>query len=99
MILDGGNASQIYLVCPAMAVQCDEIALTRLLLELDSIAWCGGEPSKAAIYYEQHPVSSMIYGGAGGGRVMDELWVHTQFERAGLAGQIREVLAGTRPGL
>lgn len=94
VILDGDGASQIYVVCLAADVACPPDALTRLLLDLDEISWCGRNPAAARVYYERHRVGDVIYGGTGGARVAAEPWVHTQFERIGLRPAICDVLAG-----
>jgi hypothetical protein len=94
VILDGDGASQSYAVCPARDVACPPDVLSRLLLDLDQIAWCGRNPAAARVYYERHRVGDVIYGGTGGARVVAEPWVHTQFERIGLRTAICDVLAG-----
>jgi hypothetical protein len=99
VILDGDGASQIYVVCPAWAVTCPADALTRLLLDLDRLAWCGRNAGGARIYYERHRIGDVIYGGTGGARVAEEVWVHTQFERIGLRTAICDVLAGRETAL
>ncbi len=99
VILDGDGASQIYVVCPAARVACPPDALTRLLLDLDQLAWCGRNPASARVYYERRRVGDVIYGGTGGARVTAEIWVHTQFERIGLRPAICDVLAGREAAL
>lgn len=99
VILDGDGASQIYVVCRAGEVACTPDALTRLLLDLDQVAWCGRNPGAARVYYERHRVGDVIYGGTGGARVTARPWVHTQFERLGLRTAICDVLAGRETAL
>jgi hypothetical protein len=99
VILDGDGASQIYVVCPAGNVACPPGALTRLLLDLDQLAWCGRNPAAARVYYERHRTGDVIYGGTGGARVTEDAWVHTQFERIGLRDAICDVLAGRAAAL
>jgi hypothetical protein len=99
VILDGDGASQIYVVCRADEVACTPDALTRLLLDLDQLAWCGRNPGAARVYYERRRTGDVIYGGTGGARVTAGPWVHTQFERLGLRTAICDVLAGREAAL
>lgn len=94
VVLEAAAAEQIYVVCPVAQLHCPVEVLRRLLVALDEIAWCGGDPDRVGLYYERHALGSRVYGGTGGGRVTAGIWIHTQFERIGLRPAICQVLAG-----
>ena len=93
-ILEGGDASQIYVVAPAAMVKCSGENLSRLLYELEALAWSGKDPDEARIFYERHRVGDSVPGGVSGGRVTTDIWVHPQFERFGMSDQIKAVVSG-----
>ena len=95
VILEGDYGGQIYAVCPARLVRCDEEALRRLLQDIDGLAW--RDPDGAGVYFESLPVGSGVWGGMGGGRVVDGVWVHPKLR--GFATAIGDVLAGRKEHL
>jgi hypothetical protein len=99
LILEAARGEQIYLTCNVRFVGCSEVTLSQLLIDLDHVAWSGGDPSDARVLYERHLPGTVLAGGTGGGRVTDGLWIHQQFERFGLIERIGAVLAGTSPQL
>lgn len=96
VVMEGDWGGQIYLVCPARFVACDEPTLNQLLQDLDTIAWECNEGEGARVYFERASTGSGIAGGMGGGAVTDELWVHKEFHDLGLVDEIRGVLQGFR---
>jgi hypothetical protein len=95
LVLEAARGEQIYLTCNVRLVACTVETLSQLLVDLDRVAWSGGDPNEARVLYERHPPGTVLAGGTGGGRVTDGLWIHQQFERFGLIEQIRMVIAGT----
>jgi hypothetical protein len=96
VILEGDDGGQIYLVCPAACIQCSLENLAALLLDLDRISWPGNDPNSARIFYERLPVGAPVFGGMGGAKVGEDLWIHQGLVDAGLEVPIREVIAGRR---
>lgn len=99
LILEAARGEQIYLTCNIRYVACLEAALAQLLVDLDRVAWSGGDPTDARVLYERHRPGTVLAGGTGGGRVTDSLWIHQQFERFGLIDRIGMVIAGKSPQL
>jgi hypothetical protein len=100
VVFEGDNGGQIYIVCPASLVSCSDDSLRHLLEDLDVIAWPpDGDPRGTWIYYERHLIGDGIAGGMGGGVVTESVWIHEEFEAAGLRNSIEAVLRGQRPRL
>ncbi len=78
VIMQGGDGAQIYLTVPVKYVRCDEAALRELLAAIDRLA-CD-RPHEAAMSLELAPVGSGVFGGLGGGSIVDGVWVHPQLE-------------------
>ena len=95
LIMEGDEGGQIYLVCPVKKIKCKEKNLQLLLEELDSTSW--NDVSMAGLYYEQHPVNSMIIGGMGGGRALEDLWIHKNFKK--IKSKIKQVILGTKESI
>ena len=73
-IMEGDCGGQIYLSVPMDQVNCDELALESLLLQLDGLCW--NDPYSATLYYEISSPGSGIPGGMGGGVAEAGLWLH-----------------------
>lgn len=86
----------IYVVAPVDRIRCSLEALDGLLRQLDELAWSGGQPDMRRVFYERRPVGSGIPGGTGGGLSTGDVWVHPEFEAAGLRNAIADVLEGRR---
>jgi hypothetical protein len=71
--------------CPLRHVGCDEATLGRVLAVLDRLDW--NDPDGARVYYEHLPVGSGVAGGAGGGVVVDGVWVNPGFKRYRVVGE------------
>ena len=100
VVLEGDNGGQIYVVCPASLVRCSDASLKQLLDDLDVIAWPpDGDPRGTGLSYERHTVGEGIAGGMGGGLVTDGVWIHEEFEDAGLRPGIEAVLRAEHPCL
>ncbi len=93
VVLEGDWGGTIYATCPVRLIRCDEGTLGQLLRDLDAVIW-PGQPDGAGIYYERLPAGSQVPGGMGGGMVIDEVWVHDEFEVLGIAAEIRNVSTG-----
>jgi hypothetical protein len=96
VILQGDDGGQIYVVCPASEVRCDEAALESLLVDLDEIAWPSNPPDMRRVLFERISPGCGVAGGMGGGRVTEGPWVHPEFDHAGLAAAVVSVLRGER---
>jgi hypothetical protein len=92
VILEGDWGGQIYLTCSLKLVHCDEQSLIELLDYLDQIAWDCNEGEGKGIYYEVKNPGEGISGGMGGGIVLNELWVHREFES--IKSKIQNVIDG-----
>ncbi len=92
VVFEGDDGGQIYLVCTASSVRCSEEDLRALLRDLDSLKW--NDVTSARVYFESLPIGSGVWGGMGGGRVVNGLWVHPEIER--YAAAIQQVLCGAR---
>jgi hypothetical protein len=95
VVMQGDEGGSIYLTCQARLVECDEITLHRLLLDLDALDW--KDPDSAGIYYERVPVGGGIPGGTGGGVVTEGVWLHPNLEALGVRKAVEDVLSGRRP--
>jgi hypothetical protein len=89
-IMEGDYGGQIYFTCPVKRIACSEGTLQKLLADLNSLAWNDGE----RVYYEVLPFLSGVWGGMGGGAVIDGVWIHEEFELAGLKPEVEAVVYG-----
>jgi hypothetical protein len=94
VVMEGDYGGQIYLVCPARLVKCDEPALERLLVDLDEHAWKDSEGAR--LFYERRPVGAGVGGGMGGGIVVDGVWLHDDLRKLGLEPAVFDVVANRR---
>jgi len=92
VILQGDEGGQIYLSCPARHVMCSEDVLRQLLSDIDSREWKCEEISD--VFFEELPVGSGIWGGMGGGIVVDGIWVHERL--ADIRSSIEAVIQGKK---
>ncbi len=98
VVLEGDWGGYIYLVCPALLVQCSVETLTKLLEDLDKLVW--GHPDRGRhIYYERQPLGTFIAGGKGGGRVTEGIWIHSCFARYNLQSTIEAIIGGQQESL
>lgn len=77
-IMEGDFGGQIYLACPVDRIHCEEVTLSLLLADLDSLCW--DQPEGSGLYFEVVPVGATIPGGMGGGLVVDGIWLHDELE-------------------
>jgi hypothetical protein len=94
IVMQGSDGGQIYLTAPTKYVVCDENALRSLLTALDALEW--NDPAHAALTFELAPIGSGIYGGLGGGSVIDGVWLHPRLMEAGLLPVATDVVYGRR---
>lgn len=92
VVLEGDWGGQVYVVAPARLVRCSAATLEQLLRDLDDIAWPVNGGEGAGVYYERRAVGGYIAGGMRGGRVIDGIWIHDEFEQLGLGSSIREIV-------
>jgi len=78
VIFHGDEGGQIYATIPAKQVNCSEAKLREILHKIDARYW--NDPRSADVYYEHGMPGNEIPGGMGGGRLENELWVHTSLK-------------------
>jgi hypothetical protein len=78
-IMSGDYGGQVYMTCPMRYVQCNKRALRRLLKDIDSRGWGCNEGDGADLLYLQREAGQGVWGGMGGGIILDGLWVHEEF--------------------
>lgn len=94
VIFEGDWGGQIYLTCPMRLIKCSEEDLSKLLDELDKIAWECNDGEGKAIFYERRKVGEGISGGMGGGVILNDLWIHEEFVDTGMVEKIRQTITG-----
>jgi hypothetical protein len=94
VVLQGGSGAQIYLTVPVKYVSCDGDSLVALLASLDAIEW--NDPAQASLSFELAPIGSGIYGGMGGGSVIDGIWMHPRLSDSGILPLAADVIYGRR---
>jgi hypothetical protein len=99
VILEGDDGGQIYVVAPAALVGANIQTLERLLRDLDALAWPDNDKNMARIFYERLPAGAVVAGGAGGGRVLPDIWIHPEFVERGIAGPIQDIIVGNSQSL
>lgn len=95
VVMQGDAGAQIYLTVPVQHVACDENALLGLLEALDALE-CRN-PASAALSFELAPIGSGVFGGMGGGLIIDGVWLHERLHAAGVLPLATSVLYGRRP--
>lgn len=88
LIMEADSGGQILLTCSISTVAATHEALLQLLVDLETIAWgrgfdpeAHGPPCEAAMYFEPLPIGSGVWGGMGGGAVVEGLWLHAELDR------------------
>jgi hypothetical protein len=99
VILEGDFGGQIFAVCLAARVGCDEQTLEQLVRELNTIYWPNCPLDGARVFFERLPLGSFVVGGEGGGWVTEDIWVHPWLVDDGLDTTVREVIRGQRPAI
>ena len=99
VVMEGDWGGQIYLVTPMRLVTCQEETLRHLLMDLDDIGWPTNDSEGTGLYYERYHIGQIVPGGMGGGKALDDLWVHGEFAEYGIQERIRAVLSGKLPQL
>ena len=97
VVMEGDYGGQIYLTCPARLVKCDQATLERLLRDLDSLGWRA--PETAHVFFERGSPGSGVWGGMGGGLIVEGVWLHPELQKLGIEERVRDVIAGTRSKL
>jgi hypothetical protein len=76
-VLTGDSGGTIFLTAPVPLIRCDEIALWTLVSDIDAVTWmCGGDRFCTRVDFEHRPIPSKVWGGDGGGQVIDGVWTH-----------------------
>lgn len=99
VVLSGDYGGTIYLTAPMRLVRCDEDTLNTLLSDLDAITWMGGDAYDASVAYERHAVPDGVWGGDGGGAVIEGVWTHPSWLDDEVAAYARQVVLGERTRL
>ncbi len=94
VIMQGDGGGQIYLTVPVKYVHCNEEALRGLLGALDALEW--NDSATARLSFELAPIGSGVFGGMGGGLVIDGVWLHERLTGAGVMPLAASVLYGRR---
>jgi hypothetical protein len=94
VVMEGDYGGQIYLVCPACLVSCDESVLEQLLADLDAHEWNDSEGAR--VFYERRAVGAGVAGGMGGGTVVEGVWLHDELRKLGLEPAVLDVIANRR---
>jgi len=76
-VLTGDSGGTIFLTAPVRLIGCDEAALWTLVADIDAVTWmCGGDTFCTRVDFEHRPIPSTVWGGDGGGEVIDGVWTH-----------------------
>jgi hypothetical protein len=107
VVIEGDSGGEVFVVCPTTSIKSSVRSLFLLMHDLESIQSVGtlsefGEgddfcfPGYDAWICQIDIADNTAYQNA---IVSKQLWVNPEFVRMGLAGQIQEVLLGTRDRL
>lgn len=81
LVMEGDWGGQIYLTVPVQLVITPEESVSRLLQELDKIAWACNEGSGMGMYCVPSRQKDGVDGGMGGGKLFpDAVWLHGHFQ-------------------
>ncbi len=95
--MEGDYGGQIYLTCPARLVNCDQATLEQLLRDLDRLGWKNSETSH--LFFERGNPGSGVWGGMGGGLIVEGVWLHPELQKLGIEERVRDVIGGALSGL
>ena len=95
VIIEGDYGGQVYLTCPMKYVKCSHKALLQVASDLDGMYWDNEQGCN--VYYEDYKSPHGVFGGMGGGVVIDGLWMHPDFDEVGIKEKVWEVIIGNRP--
>jgi len=97
VVMEGDYGGQIYLTCPARLVNCDQATLEQLLRDLDRLGWKNSETSH--LFFERGNPGSGVWGGMGGGLIVEGVWLHPELQKLGIEERVRDVIGGALSGL
>jgi len=78
-VFHGDWGGQAYLTVPRHLVRVSRVKMVALLRDLDRIAWSSNDGEGASISIVTGKVGDLVFGGMGGGRLRNDLWVHQEF--------------------
>jgi hypothetical protein len=96
VILSGDSGGTVLLTAPLRLVVCDTDTLRTLVSDLDAVTWMSGDPTCATVAFERYPVGTGVWGGDGGGIVVDGVWTHPERLPVDVRDQAVEVVLGRR---
>jgi hypothetical protein len=96
VIFEGDYGGQIFLTCPMKYINCSHETLTRLLKDIDKICWDCNDGEGCDVFYEDYEVGDGVWGGMGGGIVINGLWIHPDIEEV-IASEIAMIISGKKP--
>jgi len=94
VILEGDWGGMIFLTCPVKYLSATQQEIEILCLNLEKHFWaCNFKRTDGGwgVYYEQKTPNSGVWGGMGGGLVIDGLWTHKRFDSE-LISKVKEQL-------
>jgi len=96
VILSGDYGGTIFLTAPVRLVRCNAEALVTLVSDLDAVTWMSGDPTIATVASGRHPIGTRVWGGDGGGVIVDGVWTHYGRLTPPVRAQAEEVVLGLR---
>lgn len=96
VVLSGDLGGTVFLTAPLRLVVCGTDTLRTLVSDLDAVTWMSGDPSSATVAFEHYPVGTRVWGGDGGGIVVEGVWTHPDRLPTVVRDQASEVVLGLR---
>ncbi len=96
VVLSGDCGGTVFLTAPASLVRCDDDALRTLVSDLDAVTWMSGDLTSATVAFERHRAGTGVWGGDGGGIIINGVWTHPGQLPGPVARQAEDVVLGGR---
>lgn len=97
VVLSGDLGGTVFLTAPLRLVACSTATLRTLVSDLDAVTWMSGDPTNATVAIEHYAIGSHVWGGDGGGEVVEGVWTHADRLPDVVSEQARQVVLGSRP--
>ena len=94
VVLSGDCGGTVFLTAPASLVRCDDDALRTLVSDLDAVTWMSGDLTSATVAFERHRAGTGVWGGDGGGIIINGVWTHPGQLPGPVARQAEDVVLG-----